>query len=280
MTSVTDPNNNPNNNPVECNVYDLRNRITQKTAAKNLTTTYDLAGRLTDKTLPNGVKVAYQYDAADRLTTIAYKKTDDSPVETVGYAYDAGGQRIQKSLGSAAVRETPFTATYDAANRLTQITLNGETSSIAYDNNGNLAQMSGASGTTTYTWTARNQLSSIAGPSGSASFRYDAFGRRVEKTVNGVSTGFLYNGAQAIAELKGSALDTVYHTGLEIDEVLARYGAGGNKTLLTDALMSVIAQVNDDQSVQSTPNRLSSIERPVLARCLVFCGVSQGVTPL
>ena len=69
--------------------------------------------------------------------------------------------------------------------------------------------------------------------------------------MNGVTTGFLYDGAQAIAELKGSALDTVYHTGLEIDEVLARYGAGGNKTLLTDALMSVIAQANDDQSVQN-----------------------------
>ena len=161
------------------------------------------------------------------------------PVETVAYAYDAGGQRIQKSLGGSAVRETPFTATYDAANRVTQITLNGEASSLAYDNNGNLAQKSAPGGTTTYTWTARNQLASIAGPSGSASFRYDAFGRRIEKTVNGVTTGFLYDGAQAIAELKGSALDTVYHTGLEIDEVLARYGAGGNKTLLTDALMSV-----------------------------------------
>jgi RHS repeat-associated protein len=36
---------------------------------------------------------------------------------------------------------------------------------------------------------------------------------------------------------------------LAIDEVLARYGSSGNRTLLTDALMSVIAQANDDQSV-------------------------------
>lgn len=67
--------------------------------------------------------------------------------------------------------------------------------------------------------------------------------------VNDTTTGFLYDGVQAIAELKGSALDTVYHTGLEIDEVLARYGASGNKTLLTDALVNVIAQANEDQTI-------------------------------
>src|SRR6266508_703778 len=107
------------------------------------------------------------------------------------------------------------------------------------------------SGITNYTWTARNQLASISSPSASASFKYDALGRRIEKTVNGDTTGFLYDGPQAIAELKGSALEIVYHTGLEIDEVLARYGASGNKTLLGDALMSVIAQANDDQSMSN-----------------------------
>ena len=56
---------------------------------------------------------------------------------------------------------------------------------------------------------------------------------------------------QAIAELKSNALDTVYHTGIAIDEVLARYGSSGNRTLLTDALMSVIAQANDSQAVEN-----------------------------
>jgi len=108
-----------------------------------------------------------------------------------------------------------------------------------------------ASGTTSYTWAARNQLAAISGPAGSASFKYDALGRRIEKTVNGVTTGFFYDGAQAIAELKGNALDTVYHTGLAVDEVLARYAPSGNKTLLTDALQSVIAQANDSQSADN-----------------------------
>lgn len=231
--------------------YDRANRLKTVTLrGKTATYNYDAAGRLTDRVLPNGMTVSYQYDAADRVTGMAYRKTDATPVETLSYAYDEGGQRIEKALGSSGVQETPFNATYDEANRMTQITVAGEVFSLAYDANGNLASKSGpVSGTTGYTWTARNELSSISGPAGSASFRYDAQGRRIEKTVNGVSTGYLYDGVQAIAELKGSSLDTLYHTGVEIDEVLARYTSLGNKTLLTDALMSVIAQTNDDQSV-------------------------------
>ena len=69
--------------------------------------------------------------------------------------------------------------------------------------------------------------------------------------MNGSTTGFLYDGPQVIAELRGGSVDTVYHTGMAIDEVLARYGSSGNKTLLTDALMSVIAQTNDAQNADN-----------------------------
>jgi YD repeat-containing protein len=57
------------------------------------------------------------------------------------------------------------------------------------------------SGTTAYTWDARNRLAQIAGSGLTASFRYEASGRRIERTVNGITTGYLYDGMQAIAEL-------------------------------------------------------------------------------
>jgi RHS repeat-associated protein len=66
--------------------------------------------------------------------------------------------------------------------------------------------------------------------------------------VNGRTTAFLYDGRQAIAELQGGAIQAAYHTGLQLDEVIARYSHTGNKTLLTDALASVIGQFNDDQT--------------------------------
>ena len=235
--------------------YDKVNRVKSiSLKGKTATYTYDAAGRLTNRTLPNGMQVINSFDAVDRSTRIEYKKADSTSIETITYTYDAGGQRISRGVGSNATQDTPFSATYDPANRLTSITLNGETSTLTYDDNGNLTGKKSPTGTTTYTWTARNQLAQITAPSLTASFKYDALGRRTEKTVNGNTTGFLYDGSQAIAELKANAIDTVYHTGLQIDEVLARYGSTGNRTLLTDALMSVIAQANDAEGIENYYN--------------------------
>jgi RHS repeat-associated protein len=57
--------------------------------------------------------------------------------------------------------------------------------------------------------------------------------------------------APAIAEITGSAITATYLTGLQLDEVLARYAGSGNNTLLTDVLGSVIAQTNDQQGIQN-----------------------------
>ncbi|MBI3562424.1 MAG: RHS repeat protein [Gammaproteobacteria bacterium] len=127
--------------------------------------------------------------------------------------------------------------TYDANNRL--LTYNGYP--LTYDANGNLLSRQTAQGPVNYTWNAQNQLTGIRGPNGTASFIYDAFGRRIGKTVNGLTTAFLYDGDQAIAEWQGPGIGTTYVTGLRIDEVLARYGGQGNRTYLSDALGSVLA---------------------------------------
>jgi RHS repeat-associated protein len=233
--------------------YDKADRLKTVTLqGRTVSYSYDLGGRLRDKVLPNGITVRHDYDALDRLTSLRYEKSDASVLEAVTYAYDAAGQRTQQTVATASLQETPFSATYDSANRLISINLAGENLSLSYDDNGNLVSKTGAtSGTTTYVWDARNQLVAISGPAGNATFRYDALGRRIEKTVNGMATGFFYDGAQAIAELKSNSVDNLYHTGFAIDEVLARYGSAGNRTLLVDALMSVIAQVDDSQSVEN-----------------------------
>jgi RHS repeat-associated protein len=233
--------------------YDKANRLKSVTLrGRTAGYAYDAVGRLAEKVLPNGIRAAYSYDDGDRIVGIVYSKPDNSVLETASYAYDRGGQRTQRSIGTASLQEAPAAATYDETNRVTSINVEGEAFSLAYDDNGNLVSRSGpTTGVTIYTWNARNQLIAISGPSVSASFRYDAMGRRIEKTVNGVSTGFIYDGDQAVAELKGSAVDVAYHAGLQIDEVLARYSSAGDRTLLTDALGSVIAQAKADHSMET-----------------------------
>ncbi|MBS4095484.1 MAG: hypothetical protein KGZ83_01430, partial [Sulfuricella sp.] len=237
--------------------YDVLNRLVKTTfRGKDASYSYDAAGRLTQKTLPNGTQQSYTYDSANRLTRIGYQKADGSVLEEINYSHDANGNITVKEQGIDALQETPFSASYDSGNRLTQITFKPGTAqeatyTLSYDANGNLtkkAHASDPSDVTTYTWDARGRLKSLTSQNLQASYRYDAIGRRIEKTVNGQSVGYLYDGSQAIAELVGSSVAAAYHPGTQIDEILARYTAAGQKTLLQDALGSVIAQSAEDGS--------------------------------
>ncbi len=223
---------------------------------QSTTYVWDTASRLTSKTLPNGIRQEFTYDDADRLLTLTYRKTDNSVLEQLAYSYDAKGQRLTKSSGTTSVAETPITALYDTANRLTTLTLTatGQVFNLAYDDNGNLSsktEQGGAGAVTNYSWDARNRLTGISAPGLTASFEYDALGRRSSKTVNGQSIGFVYDGAQAIGEVTGGTISTAILTTLVIDDVVARYTTQGTRTILVDALGSVIAQAKDDQSIQN-----------------------------
>jgi RHS repeat-associated protein len=237
--------------------YDLSGRLIE-IGYRGQATAYqwDEAGRLVRKSMPNGIEARYAYDAADRLTQIAYLRSSGGLIEQIDYTYDANGQRLARSaIGEAGNAETPFTASFDAANRLTQITLKGtlpngtdDLCTLAYEDTGNLQTKSCDSGSTSYSWDSRNRLIGISSPTTSAAFTYDALGRRTNRTVNGSVTRYVYDGVQAIAEANGN-VETGLLTGLAIDDVIARYTGGSHRVYLTDALSSVIAQAKDDQTV-------------------------------
>lgn len=119
--------------------------------------------------------------------------------------------------------------------------------------------------TTQYSWDSRGRLSQIkhgsATPATVASYSYDHAGRRISRSIQDVansasqvSTQYLYDGQQAIGEVRDGQLSASLVTGLGIDDAIARItSAGGTpevKSYLTDALGSVIAQLKQDQSVE------------------------------
>lgn len=238
--------------------YDRASRLTSITY-RGAATTYewDAVGRLTRKVLPNGIVQSIGYDDLDRTTSITYSRPDGSTVEAVSYTYDARGQRTTRTTGSAEVPETPFVASYDEANRMTSVTFNPGTGSakafdLSYDDNGNLAsrvEVGNASNATTYSWDSRNRLVGIQSPENAASFKYDALNRRVERVVNGQTTQYVYDGPQAVVEITNGQPEPLL-SGLDVDEVIARYSQSGRTTYLQDALNSVIARTNDDASVE------------------------------
>ncbi|GEM_PF-5413854 len=203
--------------------YDTAGRI-QTISYKNNSASYhyDGAGRLIRKQLPNGISQHYELDAAGQILNIRYtdsSNTDSSNtlLERIDYQYDPTGNRISRTREHGQeIPEPPFTATYDADNRMLTYDVQGSTNAagagsagaangytLSYDQSGNLISKESAQGITTYSWDVRNQLIEI---NGHAAFKYDHQGRRIEKTINGQTTQYLYDGVQAIAEIEGGIL--------------------------------------------------------------------------
>lgn len=211
--------------------YDNASRLTQITrGAQTVQYSHDDANRRATLTLPNGIVATYSYDNANQLTAISYAN-GGTAVGDLTYSYDAAGRRTQIG-GSLARFNAPTlvsSATYNAANRLTSW---GGTSHT-YDTAGNLTN----DGSRTYTWDSRQRLSALSG-SATASFSYDADNRRNQKTVTGTATSFVYDGLQAVQEIKNSQTTNLL-PGAGLDELIARTDPTGTvQYFLGDALGS------------------------------------------
>ncbi|UVM33558.1 RHS repeat protein [Pseudomonas sp. B21-019] len=130
---------------------------------------------------------SYYYDALNRLTRVRH--TRDDPPES--FAHDpAGNLLMQDRPGLAKV----------LGNRLL---MQGDRH-YDYDAFGNLVRERRGTGqklVTEYRYDCQHRLVGVTLPDGScASYRYDAFGRRIAKTVDGNTTEFFWQGDQVVAE--------------------------------------------------------------------------------
>lgn len=223
--------------------YDNANRLTQITqGSANVAIVPDSEGRRQSLTLPNSVKMAYSYDAASQLTGITYTQGSNT-LGSLSYAYDLAGRRMNVggTFARTGVPQTVSSASYNVNNQLT----NWKGTNLTYDANGNLIN----DGTNTYMWNARNQLVAISGPV-NASFQYDAFGRRVSKTIGG-TTQFLYDGVNSVQEISGTSASANLLTG-GVDEYFQRTDSAGVRNYLTDALDSTLALADSMATVQTS----------------------------
>jgi RHS repeat-associated protein len=108
-------------------------------------------------------------------------------------------------------------------------------------------------------WDSQQRLTQVQTPELTATYRYDLLGRRVQRQITKPgqppeTTHYVYDGLQAVAEIRPQQSSTSFLTGLNLDEMLARVTTlNGNtttqtRTYLTDALGSVMAQTQDNQS--------------------------------
>jgi len=219
--------------------YDNANRLTQiAQGSAAVSFAYDAGSRRTSLTLPNGLVMSYSYDNGSELTGITYMNGSTN-LGSLTYGYDLAGRRTSMggSLAQTALPLGVSEAEYNADNQLTE----WGTASLYYDPNGNMT----SDGVNSYTWNARNQLASMN--LGANSFTYDAYGRRIGKTISSTTTNYLYDGPNVIQELSGSSV-TANLLSRGLDQVFTRTDSSGTANFLTDALGSTIALTNSSGS--------------------------------
>jgi RHS repeat-associated protein len=218
---------------------------------------YDGAGRRASVQIPlaNGVDsvvTAYGYDIANRLTGMLIQG-GTAQIDNLTYSYDPNGNRTNFTRNTTLPLPPAVSGTsHDTANQM--LAFNGK--NLTYDANGNLQSRTDVCGATTFTWDARNRLTAINGykpdcTALTASFSYDAVNRRIAKTINGITTQFVYDVWDVTQEIT-SGVKTNYVRTLNIDVPLTRITGSTIRHYVKDALGSTVALTDDSGAVKTT----------------------------
>ncbi len=146
------------------------------------------------------------------------------------YEFDTIGNRTKAAAGTSL----PGTDNH-FVNSLNQYTFIGGVNP-GYDDDGNLTSDAGGNthgSARTYQWDAENQLRQVS--SGAlAAYRYDPHGRRISKTAGGVTTWFIYDRWNLVAEYQSGNLTRTHLWGLDLSGTTQ--GAGGVGGLLCTSI--------------------------------------------
>ncbi len=217
-------------------------------------------------------RTTYQYDLADQLLNLTNAVVSGPTISQFDYTYDNVGSRLTMTAPSGTHNYTynpvyeltgvsgaqTHSFSYDkvgnrqnadgvsyTANSLNQYT-NVDGTGLSYDLNGNLI----ADGVNTYSYDEENRLSQATGAFGVAGYQYDAFNRRVSKTVGGITTYFINDEDEDIEERDAlGVLQADYVYGAGLDEPLTMTRAGQTSYYHLDGLGSVVNVTDNAGSV-------------------------------
>ncbi|MBW8017658.1 MAG: hypothetical protein FVQ82_15885 [Planctomycetes bacterium] len=232
--------------------------------------TYDKVGNRLTESWDGGTtdERTYLYDNVYRLTDVDYAGGG-----SIDYHDDLGsGEEYFDLLGNWQwqVIDGGTPKQYSTGtNELNQYTIADE-KYYYYDDNGNMKGIDSdgldipANGydIATYNHDPENRLVEVKGSAGTviATYAYDYAGRRISKTVSGVTTRYVYDGARVIAEYDDHVTTGtfalvrkfIYGPGIDEPVCMINVDTGGNETLYFyhyDGLGSVIALSNDSGTI-------------------------------
>ncbi|MBI5633514.1 MAG: hypothetical protein HZA15_08570 [Nitrospirae bacterium] len=161
---------------------------------------YDAAGRLTSLTNFNGTVTTYGYDSANRLTSLDNKKTDNSIIASYSFPIlDGIGNRMQAEINEPlAPVENPESTAYTYNEKKNRLETAGPTT-FGYDLEGQIANKADE----TYTFDYEHRLATITGAF-NAQYSYDGKSNRLKAVRNGVTTYYIHDMNNVLAEADGS----------------------------------------------------------------------------
>jgi RHS repeat-associated protein len=142
----------------------------------------------------NGRTVNYTYDAWSRLKTAATAGSTAYPAWGLSWSYDRYGNRKQQTVTAGSNMPSNSVTPSPTTNRITD-------SGYAYDLAGNMT----GDGSNTLTYDAENRVTNSVNGGASGSYAFDGNSLRVQKTVAGATTLYIFSGAKVIAEYASGA---------------------------------------------------------------------------
>jgi RHS repeat-associated protein len=215
---------------------------------------YNSVGNRTAMQVDGSAWDVYGFDAVDQITSAKYQSASSSgvtPQRTVAYDWDAVGNR--KTVQTTPASGGATTDVYATANAVNQYpAINGST--VTHDANGNLTaarlQSASTGPVSTLGYDSSNRLLSVQNGSASVTSTYDTRNRVTSRTINGVTTLFLWDDWDLIEERNLSGTQTRrYVHGASVDEILIMVDATGAKYHHHDALGSVTALTNSSGAI-------------------------------
>ncbi len=205
-----------------------------------LSYSYDANKRVTNETNPllPAEALTYGYDVADRLTSFQRGPTA-SPLQTQAWNLSLVGNWTGTTRDGVAEART-----HSAVHEVTALTKTGApTVALSHDAKGNLVLNQNGQ---TLAWDVENRLSSANTAPGLAGgqYKYDVLGRRLKKAAGTLSTVFVHDGDQIIAEYENGALKRRYVYGAYIDEPLAMVSSTGTQYYHQNRIYHVMAMTN------------------------------------
>jgi RHS repeat-associated protein len=154
--------------------------------------TYLDDGRLATITYPNGTHCSYAYDAASRMISMGWERSNNTIINDYQFVLDPIGNHLKEistePYDSVNLSAVNLTASYDAVNRIQQY----GTTNYTFNDNGTYQTKGGVS----YIWDEYDRLltvngmDSIAGEMLNASYTYDPLGHRRSLIHNGKTTNY------------------------------------------------------------------------------------------